>query len=322
MRDIGDALRIEALSVKKNINYAVKNYYDTSSKAGKEYELLLLNEKINGYIEDFYVFALEKAAINDADFKDYGKISMRSLQKDITEAITKYSGKNYSLDGILNWVNRIFDKGTESFINKVQDKVQEKEIKAALYLASLKGYENYLFSTASSGACKKCQALNGSILRISGAETGINLPPMHPNCKCDIITGNDSFLAEESQKIVKGALVSQDKNSKAKEPLLSKKELIGFLKEMLPAEDLFFFYNPTETYISKEEIRKELKEAPEYTEELYRRYADKLIVEQMFEKEPLTDAAVQKMDFLLNYDMFKILPDIEEACCIRYIRIP
>lgn len=79
MRDIGDALRIEALSVKKNINYAVKNYYDTSSKAGKEYELLLLNEKINSYIEDFYVFALEKAAINDADFKDYGKISMRSL---------------------------------------------------------------------------------------------------------------------------------------------------------------------------------------------------------------------------------------------------
>jgi hypothetical protein len=117
-------------------------------------------------------------------------------------------------------------------------------------------------------------------------------------------------------------LVSQDKNSKVKEPLLSKKELISFLKEMLLAEDLFFFYNPTETYISKEEIRKELKEAPEYTEELYRRYADKLIVEQMFEKEPLTDAAVQKMDFLLNYDMFKILPDIEEACCIRYIRIP
>ena len=85
---------------------------------------------------------------------------------------------------------------------------------------------------------------------------------------------------------------------------------------MLPAEDLFFLYNPTETYISKEEIRKELKEAPEYTEELYRRYADKLIVEQMFEKEPLTDAAVQKMDFLLNYDMFKILPDIEERLAV------
>jgi len=111
-------------------------------------------------------------------------------------------------------------------------------------------------------------------------------------------------------------LVSQDKNSKVKEPLLSKKELISFLKEMLLAEDLFFFYNPTKTYISKEEIRKELKKAPEYTEELYRRYADKLIVEQMFEKEPLTDAAVQKMDFLLNYDMFKILPDIEERLAV------
>ena len=49
---------------------------------------------------------------------------------------------------------------------------------------------------------------------------------------------------------------------------------------------------------------------------LYRRYADKLIVEQMFEKEPLTDAAVRKMDFLLNYDMFKILPDIEEGLAV------
>jgi len=63
-------------------------------------------------------------------------------------------------------------------------------------------------------------------------------------------------------------LVSQDKNSKVKEPLLSKKDLINFLKEMLSAEDLFFFYNPTETYISKEEIRKELKEAPKYTEDM------------------------------------------------------
>ncbi len=39
-------------------------------------------------------------------------------------------------------------------------------------------------------------------------------------------------------------------------------------------------------------------------------------MEQMFEKEPLTDAAVQKMDFLLNYDMFKILPDIEERLAV------
>ena len=34
------------------------------------------------------------------------------------------------------------------------------------------------------GGCEICQALNGQAFKLSEAEAGVNLPPIHPNCKC------------------------------------------------------------------------------------------------------------------------------------------
>lgn len=34
------------------------------------------------------------------------------------------------------------------------------------------------------GGCEICQSLNGNTFNVSDAEAGINLPPIHPNCKC------------------------------------------------------------------------------------------------------------------------------------------
>lgn len=36
------------------------------------------------------------------------------------------------------------------------------------------------------GGCEDCQALNGQDFPIDEAEPGVNLPPIHPNCKCTI----------------------------------------------------------------------------------------------------------------------------------------
>lgn len=37
------------------------------------------------------------------------------------------------------------------------------------------------------GGCEICQELNGTAFSLSEAETGVNFPPIHPNCKCTII---------------------------------------------------------------------------------------------------------------------------------------
>ena len=43
------------------------------------------------------------------------------------------------------------------------------------------GIEEYIFL---GGGCEMCQALNGQAFKLSEAEAGVNLPPIHPNCKC------------------------------------------------------------------------------------------------------------------------------------------
>ena len=139
---------------------------------------------------------------------------------------------------------------------------------------------------------------------------------MHPNCKCEIATGSDNFLEDEKQNILKDVLISEDKDKDTQETLPNRKAFINMLKETLPVEDLSFFYNPTETYISKDERRNDLQNVPDYIEELYERYADKLIVEQLFEDALLSDKVVKKIDFLLNYDKYKKLPVIEDRLAI------
>ena len=54
------------------------------------------------------------------------------------------------------------------------------------------GIEEYIFL---GGGCEICQELNGQAFRMSEAEPGVNMPPMHPNCRCTVIakTGSDVF---------------------------------------------------------------------------------------------------------------------------------
>lgn len=45
------------------------------------------------------------------------------------------------------------------------------------------GIKEYTFL---GGGCEICQRLNGMSFGLDGAEAGLNLPPIHPNCKCTI----------------------------------------------------------------------------------------------------------------------------------------
>lgn len=50
------------------------------------------------------------------------------------------------------------------------------------------GYEYYQFITAKDNrTCDECGKLNGQIFRLAEAEVGVNLPPLHPNCRSNII---------------------------------------------------------------------------------------------------------------------------------------
>ncbi len=54
------------------------------------------------------------------------------------------------------------------------------------------GIREYIFL---GGGCEICMKLNGQTFSLDEAEPGLNLPPMHPNCKCTTVpkTGIDLF---------------------------------------------------------------------------------------------------------------------------------
>lgn len=58
------------------------------------------------------------------------------------------------------------------------------------------GVKEYTFL---GGGCEDCLALNGQDFLVDEAESGVNLPPIHPNCKCTTVpkTGVDLFKDRE-----------------------------------------------------------------------------------------------------------------------------
>lgn len=51
--------------------------------------------------------------------------------------------------------------------------------------AFLQDHDTYVYHAVMDNAtCEECRALNGKTFLKSDAKVGINLPPMHPNCRC------------------------------------------------------------------------------------------------------------------------------------------
>ena len=76
------------------------------------------------------------------------------------------------------------------------------------------GIKQYRFlggSEGSTGACG-CAALNGKIFDISAADTGVNYPPMHPNCLCTTVAyfSNSIFDAPADAKPLPDNIKFQD----------------------------------------------------------------------------------------------------------------
>lgn len=64
-------------------------------------------------------------------------------------------------------------------------KTEISRINADTQLAMLKDNDfTHLIYVAEPGACKICAPLDGKAIPIEDAEKGVNMYPMHPNCRC------------------------------------------------------------------------------------------------------------------------------------------
>lgn len=59
------------------------------------------------------------------------------------------------------------------------------QVQANLLSIKESGFEEFTF-IAAAGCCKDCQEANGEHYKVDDAKDGLNLPPVHPNCRCTI----------------------------------------------------------------------------------------------------------------------------------------
>ena len=74
-----------------------------------------------------------------------------------------------------------------SACRRLGDSAHRAEVQAELTGIALTGREKYTYVCENSEtSCSECRALSGQTFSVSDAEEGVNLPPMHPNCRCTI----------------------------------------------------------------------------------------------------------------------------------------
>ena len=59
------------------------------------------------------------------------------------------------------------------------------QVQANLLSIKESGFEEFTF-IAAAGCCEDCQEANGEHYKVDDAKDGLNLPPVHPNCRCTI----------------------------------------------------------------------------------------------------------------------------------------
>lgn len=130
-------------------------------------------------------------AILDADFygqkfsaRVWGSLGLRAtLQRDVFASLNRVFT---DMMGYKQEMKRLAKKyGTSEQNAKRLLKTEISRINADTQLDMLK--ENnftHLIYVAEPGACKICAPLDGKAIPIDDAEKGVNMYPMHPNCRC------------------------------------------------------------------------------------------------------------------------------------------
>lgn len=130
-------------------------------------------------------------AILDADFygekfsaRVWGNLGLRAtLQRDVFASLNRVFT---DMMGYKQEMKRLAKKyGTSEQNAKRLLKTEIARINADTQLAMLKDNDfTHLIYVAEVGACKICAPLDGKAIPIEDAEKGVNMYPMHPNCRC------------------------------------------------------------------------------------------------------------------------------------------
>lgn len=132
------------------------------------------------------------------DFKVQNNVNYHSMVKDYEKVLNAKQAQNLSTG---NWRSAVAKQymSTQADLQRIfitECKARQTQVAGKSY--QLQGYdEEKIVTRHSSHVCRFCAALDGDIVKIDEAVQGINVPPFHPNCCCNVIPvakGFDDFF--------------------------------------------------------------------------------------------------------------------------------
>ena len=130
-------------------------------------------------------------AILDADFygqkfsaRVWGKLGLRAtLQRDVFGSLNRVFTDMMGYKQEMKLLAKKYGTSEQNAKRLLHTEISR--INADTQLAMLKDNDfTHLIYVAEVGACKICAPLDGKAIPIEDAEKGVNMYPMHPNCRC------------------------------------------------------------------------------------------------------------------------------------------
>lgn len=168
---------------KKNITKAFTELYEVMDiEASKDIgaNFNAINQiKINEVIEDNWAGLTLSERVEE---------HKRKLNLSIKEEIIKGIKRGDSLQNISRIIVDKFDISYANTMRLVRTEASRVMNEATLNNYKENGIKKYEYMAyLDSKTSEQCKSLDGKVFRVEDAKAGVNLPPMHPNCRSTII---------------------------------------------------------------------------------------------------------------------------------------
>ena len=155
----------------------------------------------------------------------------QATQKEVFNSLSRIYT---TMDGYRNERNRLMEKmQTSEYETMRLLRTENARIGSQMQVEAYKANEfTHFIYVAEPGACDICGPLDGKIFPVSEAQIGLNLKPLHPNCRCS----SHGYIAME--RLVDGEWVDEMTGEKVEEPAKESSSAVQEFKPVEPRGDL------------------------------------------------------------------------------------
>lgn len=154
--------------------YAVQKSLGVGWKVGK------FNERM---VKQIIEYPWQTKTFSKGIWEDIDKLTT-TLRKELANGMISGS----SIDKMASAINKVMGKGMDNAKRLVRTESTYFTQQAQALSYQKLGFKKYMFV---GDGCEKCREVNGTTWTFEEAEPGVNMPPMHPNCKCRIVPVGD-----------------------------------------------------------------------------------------------------------------------------------